>query len=736
MEKAVLSRVGGHFFQGGGIDPLRGRVLDLPGGGIHPAWPVRTGIKFALAGILSLFFALVLRLQEPTWAVTTAFVLSTPRFVGAIAEKTVFRICGAILGALTGFVISAGLNQTPGLFLLAMGLLVGITTAAYGGTFAPYGLRQWGYTATLVATQGLWNPDASWSIGLARCEEICVGIVVATTLNFVLWPRFARAEFLREVRGILRKVAGDFSRRAEYFLQGGGAPLPQRLGADLARLREMIRLGAMESPTFRTRLPEVDTLVAAVGDLINAVESLEENLGEDSVLRDYVSGAVAKLQEEAGGLMETLAGHPEASVGEHLEDLGSALREYEETLMRFRKEGRRSELELDDAFQHARYWGTIHEVVRALDIIAGLLPRLTALPDQSFPELRLSAPGRLPREWVRAGIRGGLAVVTALVLVDWLRPPGGDLVVIGTYLLTAFSVETCRKEGDVRVYGSVPGLGAVLFLWFLFLLLMTPWLSNYVVMNFVLGGMLFAIGYGADAKKITPFQSLLGLLLLVGMVGLNAQQAVGFQSVVDSTLGLLLAGVISAFFRRTIFPVLPQDALRESVEDMSKFLLSLPGAAEKPAARDCARFALTAARAEELAGVLVGKTLSASEAERWCEWIERLRCLGGQLLPLAGGRSELSEGLWKEMEEITERVADCLRDALSPEGRGVCDEESIWESLARCRCGIHAAELPVNKSLEAIARLARLEKAVRIAREVREQRGRIRWQADLADTAL
>lgn len=97
-----------------------------------------------------------------------------------------------------------------------MGSVVALTTTACGGQFAPYGLRQWSYTTTLVATQGLWNPEASWSIGLARCSEICIGIAVTTTVQFALWPRYARREFLCGVREILSDIAGDFSARAAF----------------------------------------------------------------------------------------------------------------------------------------------------------------------------------------------------------------------------------------------------------------------------------------------------------------------------------------------------------------------------------------------------------------------------------------------------------------------------------------------------------------------------------------
>ncbi len=76
----------------------------------------RYGLKFGLAGVIAVFIALFIQLEEPTWALFTVFVLMIAQYVGAIAEKSVFRIIGTIIGAIFGYVLTASLEQQPILF--------------------------------------------------------------------------------------------------------------------------------------------------------------------------------------------------------------------------------------------------------------------------------------------------------------------------------------------------------------------------------------------------------------------------------------------------------------------------------------------------------------------------------------------------------------------------------------------------------------------------------------------
>ena len=121
---------------------MTGRTSGLPRGvedaaadefdQIFGSLAVRHGIKFGLAGVLSVFIALCLRLPEPTWALITAFVIMLAQFVGAVAEKSVMRVIGTAAGGVIGYLLTAGLEQQPVLYLLLVGGVVGFGTAMFG----------------------------------------------------------------------------------------------------------------------------------------------------------------------------------------------------------------------------------------------------------------------------------------------------------------------------------------------------------------------------------------------------------------------------------------------------------------------------------------------------------------------------------------------------------------------------------------------------------------------------
>ena len=99
---------------------------------------VRHGIKFGLAGTVSVFVALLVRLPEPARALITVFVVMLAQFVGAVAEKSVMRVIGTIAGGVIGYLLTAGLEQQPVLYLLLVGSVVGFGTAMFGYTKYPY----------------------------------------------------------------------------------------------------------------------------------------------------------------------------------------------------------------------------------------------------------------------------------------------------------------------------------------------------------------------------------------------------------------------------------------------------------------------------------------------------------------------------------------------------------------------------------------------------------------------
>ncbi len=670
-------------------------------------WGVRNGIKFALAGVLALFFALLIRLDEPTWAVSTAFVLSTPKYVGAIGEKMILRICGAVAGAVLGFLITGSLEQNPVLFLGAMGGLVAVGTAMYGGTLAPYGFRQCGYTALLVAAQGMGDPQFSWHVGMARCQEVCLGIIVTMVVATCVWPRYARSEFTDGVRGTLRTLASVLRKRSESFLSGRESAPVDVLGAvggQLAKLRKMIRFGCMESTAFRKKRSNIDAVVAELGVLSAALSNFGRTLPAESRLREYIEAEARELHEALATAMSALADSratPEAreSALKHAEDCHDRY-ESQLRLVRIDRVGR--SLGIDESLEHAGYCLAIREILESLRNLFSLLPEIQAVRADSVPRIHFEKPTLPDGVWIRAGIRAGFAVALSLFLVNWLQPPGGELVVVGTYLFTGFSLEASDRRGDLGVFSRLAAVLPVCVLLFLFLLVAAPLMSSYAVMNTVLALLLFLTGYLVEKGVFTSFHTLFSLLVAVILVGLNAQHAVGFQDIIGPVIGLALASILSTLLQRLIWPALPQRALKEHLGGLLSLLRE---AADHPArpvpAPDRARIALSAADALAIVDVLDRRTISSPLAGRLREYIRTVARLGGHLMFIAGAVKVPPEA-WKEFSDQQGTLFSGIAHRLSLQQQRV-EEEADGSAAAAAEIVVRPWSAPCRERIRELS---------------------------------
>src|SRR6202040_4295146 len=183
---------------------------------------IRYGIKMGLAGLLALFCTLVLRLPHDNWAILTVLVLMSARFVGSIAVKAIMRVIGTVAGALVGVWLVSDYTSTPEIFLPVLFLVMAFASYKFGQVGArqvPYAFFLFGLTTLVVATDGVADPAQAWQIGLDRTEEIIVGIISSLLVTTLLWPRYAREEFLEASRTALKTVGQLFSVHARAYLE-------------------------------------------------------------------------------------------------------------------------------------------------------------------------------------------------------------------------------------------------------------------------------------------------------------------------------------------------------------------------------------------------------------------------------------------------------------------------------------------------------------------------------------
>lgn len=146
-------------------------------------------IKTLLGGGLALWLALRWGLEQPAWALMTAFIVAQP-LSGMVLQKGLARLLGTLVGTLMSVLFIAVFAQAPWLFLLCLALWLGLCTAcstllrsawAYAFVLA-------GYTVAIIALPAISHPLQVFDQAVARCTEISLGIVCATLSSALLWP--------------------------------------------------------------------------------------------------------------------------------------------------------------------------------------------------------------------------------------------------------------------------------------------------------------------------------------------------------------------------------------------------------------------------------------------------------------------------------------------------------------------------------------------------------------------
>ncbi|WP_028240422.1 FUSC family protein [Stutzerimonas azotifigens] len=181
-----------------------------------PLPALRFALKTVFGGLLALWLALRLGLEQPQWAFMTAFIVAQP-LAGMVVQKGLARVTGTLVGALMSLSIMGLAAQAPWLFLVCLALWVGLCTAASTllRSAWSYAFVLSGYTVMLICLPALAEPLAVFDHAVARCTEIILGIVCATTVSAIVWPQHVSGLLLQQARatwqGALRTAAAELA---------------------------------------------------------------------------------------------------------------------------------------------------------------------------------------------------------------------------------------------------------------------------------------------------------------------------------------------------------------------------------------------------------------------------------------------------------------------------------------------------------------------------------------------
>lgn len=589
------------------------------------------GSQMALAGMVAFFFAQVLRLQYPSWSVFTVIILLLARYVGAIEEKALLRLIGTIIGGALGYLSTGAWQQSPVLYLATAFLVTAVSLAFFGQSRAPYAFFLTGLTFVVITSNSMDHPEQSWAYALFRIQEVLLGIVVSMVVQTTVFPSYANRDFRRLAGTALDELAAATPIAAAHFagkpgdLAGAVRDFP-RLAS---QLRTLLRFGARESAGFRREIGRHGRTVDLLGRAASLLRSVEPLRPAPEPYHSRLSEKVGRFGDLLRSGWEELraTGRLAAGTKASLEELAASLGA---DLVAMRA---------DPAVQKigAEELGDVSGQLLALRELRQTMTELDALWAQVDPpapreELMALAPPWPDAFWIRHGIRAGLATATALLLENWLSPPGGPFMVLCTFNFAAMNALSPEGSGDRGAFDYVVLFTIVMAGVALALIVGTPLMASYAVFNIVIGTWLFLFGYWAfDRNGITvPLQ--VSFLVLISIIGLNAQEPVSFQSITGTFFGLVNGVLIASVYQRLLWPVLPQRQLRRAVSGYLRAVADcLPGGFSGLPVWQRTKLALTPSQGRTYVRAMAGPACPPAEQQRLEQYLLTLQQLVGEI---------------------------------------------------------------------------------------------------------
>ncbi|MDB5609160.1 MAG: hypothetical protein JWP25_6060 [Bradyrhizobium sp.] len=182
-------------------------------------------LKTFAAAMLALVIALWMDLPRPYWAMATVYITSQP-LAGATSSKAFYRVMGTLLGASATVAMVPNLVNAPELLCLVMALWLGVCLylSLIDGTPRSYIFMLAGYTVALIGFPAVSDPASIFDTALARVEEITLGIICASLVSTVVFPRSVAPAVAARVDNWL----SDARRLSQDVLSGCGAEQESR----------------------------------------------------------------------------------------------------------------------------------------------------------------------------------------------------------------------------------------------------------------------------------------------------------------------------------------------------------------------------------------------------------------------------------------------------------------------------------------------------------------------------
>lgn len=527
----------------------------------------QNGIKALVGCSLALVISQLSHLYNSFWILVTVIILinASPQVSW---HKSIARICGTVLGALSAVVVFSLFIQDP--FWLAVSLMVCMIISGYGscGQEYPYAFLIYGITCVIIISQGLTSVHNIFPTAFYRTIDITIGILIYWAVNMTLWPRPYRKDIplclgqgIKDLRTICSSITDKIN---------GADPLDTKdfsqLGRDTGRLLDdnLALLGELQKNPFlhddvvdkytqvgtalKDALFKLDFLIDLIESDVNvrAIAEIKEGLEErTAAVTHRLDDLLLLLPPRSATALPVIPVDHEA-----YRRLYSRLRERRllnislvsddlvviETLRVFES----VEESLHQAGESLRRFSQVdHRTIlhpRPLTLMAGYIRDHLLQPDLYG---------------LRHGIKLGLTVLITIIIIYTTRWQGGFAMLVTVLISMQPNLGSGLKMMTQRIAGSLVGIGIGLFL----AVAIFPAIGSLASLLLFTAPVFFLIGWGVTTRpgQTTIFLQT-GIALCITTLSEYANPT-NLESFAARGLGVIAGCLIAGTVNYLVWPV-------------------------------------------------------------------------------------------------------------------------------------------------------------------------------------
>lgn len=269
--------------------------------------------KTLAAALLALFVALAFDLDRPVWSMATVYIIANP-MSGVLASKAVYRVIGTIIGGVFAVALIPNVMDAPVLLSSMMAGWVGLCLylSLLDRTPRSYLFMLAGYTAAIIGFPCVTDPGTIFDVAVARVQEITLGILCATLVSHVVFPRHLGPVLAARIDRALKDV------RDLASLSFAGAPDDEklhndrtRLIADIGELHGLAVHVGYERSALNGMTRPLQALQNAMAALLPALYSLHDRITALAATHQGVPENVVALLRKVDAWMQDSAADPQ-----------------------------------------------------------------------------------------------------------------------------------------------------------------------------------------------------------------------------------------------------------------------------------------------------------------------------------------------------------------------------------------------------------------------------------------